>query len=275
MPGIAPTTRAELSQRRQQLRRQRRLQQFQAVVRFSVVVGLAAAAFWSLRQPIWVIRDASQLRIEGNQYLSQQTLRKLVPITYPQSIFRAQPSAIADELKRQAPLAWVQVDRQLFPPELIVRVREQTPVAAVHSKNQKGGAPIAQPDMLLDAKGNVLPIERYQRLEQGIQLPPLQVLGDPKAYQRQWPTLYQQIRQQPIKIQQIDWRQPDNITLTTELGAIHLGGYNPTQLPRQMQAITNLRSLSKSVPAAQIDYIDLRNPDAPALQKKPNTPTSR
>ena len=148
MAGIAPTTRAEMTQRRKQLRRQRRSKQLKSAVRFCVVSGLAAGALWSLRQPVWVIRDQRQVRIEGNQYLSVQTLRKLVPIKYPQSIFRTQPSRVAAALKKKAPLSWVQVDRQLFPPELIVRVKEQTPVAAVHSKNQKNGAPTAQPNIV-------------------------------------------------------------------------------------------------------------------------------
>jgi cell division protein FtsQ len=101
MAGIAPTTRAELTQRRKLLRRQRRAQRWQSWARFLVVSSLAALALWALRQPVWVLRDANQLRVEGNQYLSVQTIRNLVPIQYPQSIFRTQPEAIAAALKRQ------------------------------------------------------------------------------------------------------------------------------------------------------------------------------
>ena len=148
---------------------------------------VAGLALWSLRQPVWVIRDANQLRIEGNKFLSAQTIRNLVPIHYPQSIFRTQPEAIAAALKQKAPLSYAQVDRQLFPPELIVRVQEQTPVAAVHSKNQPDGQPTTQADALLDAQGNVIPIESFQSLEQSLQLPQLRVLGDPKEYQQYMP----------------------------------------------------------------------------------------
>jgi cell division protein FtsQ len=268
MAGIAPTTRAELTQRRKLLRRQRRAQRWQSWARFLVVSSLAALALWALRQPVWVLRDANQLRVEGNQYLSVQTIRNLVPIQYPQSIFRTQPEAIAAALKRQAPLSYAQVDRQLFPPELIVRVREQTPVAAVHSKSQKGGQPIAQPDALLDVQGNIIPIESYRSLEQGIQLPQLRVLGDPKEYHQYWAALYPDIQQSVVPIQQIDWRESSNLVLTTDLGLIHLGPYRPPVFAQQLRALSGLKSLTKTVPTSQIAYIDLRNPNAPALQKK-------
>jgi cell division protein FtsQ len=268
MAGIAPTTRAELTQRRKLLRRQRRAQRWQSLLRFTVVSGLAGLALWSLRQPVWVIRDANQLRVEGNQYLSDQTIRNLVAIPYPQSIFRTQPNAIATALKRKAPLSYVQVDRQLFPPELIVRVKEQTPVAAVHSKNQPGGQPTTQPDLLLDAQGNVIPIESFQSLEQGVQLPQLRVLGDPKTYQQYWANLYQGLNQSAVLIQQIDWRESGNLILTTELGVIHLGPYKAPLFAQQLRALGGLKGLTKTVPGSQIAYIDLRNPNAPAVQKK-------
>jgi cell division protein FtsQ len=269
MAGIAPNTRAELSQRRKQLRRQRRMKQLRAVVQFIVVAGFAAVALWALRQPVWVIRDASQLRIEGNQYLSIQTIRQLVPIKYPQSIFRTQPYAIATALKSKAPFSDVQVDRQLFPPELVVRVRERTPVAVIHSKNQADGKlPSAKPDLLLDAQGNVMPLADYQSLEPEIPLPKLRVLGDPKEYRQQWSRVYQQMQQSPVPIQQVDWRQPSNLILTTDFGAIHLGPYNDLIFKRQLLALSGLKGLTKSIPPNQIDYIDLQNPDAPALQKK-------
>ncbi len=268
MAGTAPTTRAELTQRRKLLRRQRRAQRWQSLARFLVVASLAGLALWSLRQPVWVIRDANQLRVEGNQFLSVQTIRNLVPMQYPQSIFRTQPAAIAAALKLKAPLSDVQIDRRLFPPELIVRVREQTPVAVVHSKSEKGGQPTAQPDALLDAQGNIIAIESYQSLEQGIQLPQLRVLGDPKEYHQYWAALYPDIQQSAVPIQQIDWRESSNLILTTDLGLIHLGLYRPPVFAQQLLALTGLKELTKTVPASQIAYIDLRNPHAPALQKK-------
>ncbi len=279
MASIASISRSELSQRRKQLRRQRRFQQLKSVGRFLMVAGIAAAAIWTVRQPIWVIQQADQVKVEGNQYLSVQTIRKLVPINYPQSIFRTHPQQIVTTLKEKAPLAQVAVERQLFPPALVIRVKEQTPVATVFSKIGKaeiGKAEISKaprqadrPDALLDEQGNVIPLETYTGLEHNIQLPALKVLGNPEQYRYKWREFYQASKGSAIPIQQIDWRNPGNLILGTELGDIHLGPYGPG-FRDQLRAIDGLRAISERVPRNQIAYIDLRNPHAPALQKKGN-----
>jgi cell division protein FtsQ len=290
MASITPTSRAELSQRRKQLRRQRRVQQFQAFGRFMIVAGIAAGAIWTVRQPIWVLRQAEQVKIEGNQYLSEQTIRKLVPITYPQSIFRTQPQQIVTTLKEKAPLTSVTVERQLFPPALVVRVQEQTPVATVYSQavhsqavysqtvySQAGKvAPIGTApapksndtaDALLDEQGNVIPLETYTGLEHNIQLPALKVFGNPEQYRQKWRDFYQTIKTSPIPIQQVDWRNPSNLILGTELASVHFGLYG-AKFRQQLRAMDGLRTIVQRVPKHQIDYIDLRNPHAPAVQKK-------
>jgi cell division protein FtsQ len=58
------------------------------------------------------------------------------------------------------------------------------------------------------------------------------------------------------------------LILTTEVGVMHLGAYRAPIFAQQLRAIGGLKGLTKTVPANQINYIDLRNPNAPALQKK-------
>jgi cell division protein FtsQ len=280
MAGMASVSRSELSQRRKQLRRQRRAQRFQAFGRFMIVAGIAAGAVWTVRQPIWVIRQVDQIKVEGNQYLSDHTIQKLVPIQYPQSIFRTQPQQIVTTLKQKAPLAEVRVERQLFPPGLIIRIKEQTPVATVNSKvdakyrveNHQTDRSLPPPDSLLDEQGNVIPLETYTGLEQQIKLPGLKVLGNPEPYRQKWREFYQLIKSSGIPVQQVDWRDSNNLILVTDLGVVHLGTYGTgTVFRQQLRALEALRKLPEKVPKHQIIYIDLRNPNAPALQKKSNS----
>jgi cell division protein FtsQ len=273
MAGIAPISRSQLTQRRKQLRRQRRLEQLQGFGRFAMVATIAAGAVWTVRQPIWVIRQADQIRIEGNQFLSAQTIRGLVPITYPQSIFRTQPQQIATVLKEKAPLAEVVVERQLFPPALIVRVREQTPVATVYSKLKPNQSADTTPDALLDEQGKVIRLETYTGLEHNIQLPVLKVLGNPDQYRAKWGEFYALVKTSALPIRQIDWRNSNNLILTTDLGPMHLGIYGPT-FREQLRAMGNLGKLTERIPKQDIVYIDLRNPNAPAIQKKGNIKSS-
>jgi cell division protein FtsQ len=267
MAGIAPISRSELNQRRKQLRQQRRAKRLLALFRFGAAVGVLTLAIWVVKQPLWVIRNAEQVRVEGNQFLSAQTLRGLVPIAYPQSIFRTQPQQIIDTLKSKAPLSNVRVERRLFPPELIVKVTEQTPVATIFANNQPDGKPSSTPNALIDAQGNVIPLEAYKGLEQNIQLPSLKILGKPEEYKQHWAKFYQLTKAGAIGIQQIDWRNPGNIILTTDLGVVHCGAYGDG-FPLQLRALEGLRKLPENLPRQQIDYIDLRNPNRPALQKK-------
>jgi cell division protein FtsQ len=131
MSGIAPVSRTELAQRRKQLRHERRTRLLTNSWRSIVVLGLAAGTIWVIGQPNWVIHKAEQVKIEGNRFLATQTIRSLLPIQYPQSLMKIQASEISQALTTKAPIAETTVERHLFPPALIIKVREREPVAQV------------------------------------------------------------------------------------------------------------------------------------------------
>jgi cell division protein FtsQ len=248
-----------------------------------------------------VLRRSDQVKVEGNQFLSAQTIRSLLPIKYPQSIFRTQPSVIAATLKQKAPIIEASVDRQIFPPGLTVRIQERTPVAQLvdpdvmaankevskseAGKNEasKAGKAEGKPDAsktapkesqplglkghdLIDESGVVIPIESLNALNQTLKLPTLKILGRIEVIRPQWVACYQFLRSSPVRIQQIDWRNPTNLVVTAETGTIYLGPYGP-DFGRQLRAIESMRRISEKLPGEQIDYIDLKNPDKPAIHK--------
>jgi cell division protein FtsQ len=276
MTGTQPTSRAELAQRRKQMRRARRSIRLKSSWRFLVVAALAALALWMTTQPTWVLRRSDQVKVEGNQFLSVQTIRALLPIQYPQSIFRTQPSAIVDALKQKAPIIDAWVDRQIFPPSLTVRIRERTPVAQLvdpdmaTAHKEKGKAVSSHGHDLLDETGVVIPIESLNALNQTLKLPGLKILGRIETIRPQWVGCYQFLRSSPVRIQQIDWRNPTNLVVTGETGTVHLGAYNPAEFPRQLRAMDGMRRLGEKIPKEQIDYIDLKNPDKPAIHQIAN-----
>ena len=154
--SIASVSQTELAQRRQKLRQRRRVRFLQASWRVLAVCGLTAGVVWAATLPTWVIRRPEQVRIEGNHLIPVRTLRSLRPIPYPQSLFRVEPQVIARELQARAPIADVIVSRQLFPPGLIVQVKERLPVAigVATGRNPPTPEPNApsQSDGLLDEK---------------------------------------------------------------------------------------------------------------------------
>jgi cell division protein FtsQ len=283
MTGTQPTSRAELAQRRKQMRRARRSMRLKSSWRFLVVAALAGGALWMTTQPTWVLRRSDQVKVEGNQFLSVQTIRALLPIQYPQSIFRTQPGTIVDTLKQKAPIIDAWVDRQIFPPSLTVRIRERTPVAqlvdpdvAVAHRDKANSKPLAAKGHdLLDETGVVIPIESLNALNQTLKLPGLKILGRIETIRPQWSGCYQALRSSPVRLQQIDWRNPTNLVVTGETGTVHLGAYNPTEFPRQLRAMDGMRRLGEKIPKEQIDYIDLKNPDKPAIHQVANRSTEK
>jgi len=302
MPDIAPVTRNELQQRRRQLRTNRRNRLLQTSWRSVVVFGLAAATVWIILQPNWVIRRSEQVKIEGNRFIATQSIRSLLPIQYPQSLLRIQSSQISDALTTKAPIVEAVVERHLFPPGLVIKVREREPVAqAIYGnggkpaqsdsknivKGEKGKATdksnpspnpnsgssgkaaidSTPPDALLDENGMILPIEGYAELNQGVKLPDLKILGNPDVYRSQWTSFYPILRRSSMKIQSIDWQNPANIRLKSEIGWIHLGPLGRS-FTLQMRSLDKMRQLPKRLPPEQIDYIDLRNPNNPTIQLK-------
>lgn len=271
---LSPTSQSDLSQRRQKLRRQRRVRFFQAVWRLAAVAGLAGGLVWVSTHPIWLIRNANQVKVEGNQFLPTQAVRSLLPIQYPESLLRVQPQAIAQQLKTKAPIADVAVSRQLFPPGLTVRIRERLPVALTLMSaadaqllTQLGNkdTPISERLGLIDESGFLLPLATFLVVERSIKLPNLRVIGDPQVYRPYWGQLYPQVSRSPVKISEIDFQNPANLVLKTELGLVHMGAYG-LRFPDQLKVLDRMRSLPAQVNPTQIAYIDLRNPVAPMLQ---------
>jgi cell division protein FtsQ len=249
-----------LASRRQDLRRQRRRRNLQGLWRGSVVVGLAIAGLWGFHHPRWFLQDPAQVTVEGNQHLSDAAIQALLPLDYPQSLLAIEPAEIAQVLQTQAPISDVQVERQLFPPGLTVQVQERAPVAVTSAdpdSNQPGG--------FLDVAGHWLPEESFTLFEPDWSPPSLTVQGYRNTYRSQWPGLYATLQASPVEVSMVDWRDPSNLILHTELGHIYVGAYGAQRLPNQLRTLAQLRPLI-TADALTVDYVDLRDPDNPVIQ---------
>ncbi len=262
--GIASVSRTELAQRRQQLRRQRRVQRLQTGWRFLAICGLAGGLIWVITLPAWVIRKPQQVQIAGHQRLSPQTVRTLLPLDYPESLLRLEPQEIADQLKAKPPIADAVVTRRLLPPGLTVQIQERQPVAIAQSTPQSASGASTG---LLDAEGTWMPLESFTALEQSFQKPTLIVIGDWSQYHADWSALYESVRRSPLKVSEIDWRDPSNLILKTDLGIVHFGAYN-SRFDEKLQALDRMRQLPKQLDLKQIDYINIANPESPLVQTK-------
>jgi cell division protein FtsQ len=198
--------------RRQVLRNQRRWKFLQGIWRLTLLLGFSGGLGWGLSHPHWLIRSADQVEIEGNQLVSDAKIETLLGVSYPQTLWKFPSQTLKQQLEQQPPLHQVNLTRKLFPPQIILNVEERTPIATATSQAQAG---------FLDAEGVFIPASFYQAKDKRLQFP-LKVLGYLPTYQKQWQSLYPYLPDFPLKIQQLDWRNPNNLILHTELGQVHL-----------------------------------------------------
>ena len=271
MTSITSVSQAELAQRRNQLRRQRRLKAFQAIWRSVLVSGLAGGLFWVITLPDWVIRNPEQIDVEGNQLLSASKVRSLLRLSYPQSLLKLQPQAIAQKLESQAPIAQATVTRQLLPPSLTIQVKERQPIAIAQppASNKQATASKAKPRPmgLLDEQGIWIPLDSYRNGKRSLKLPTLKIIGRHEQYRAYWSPLYQAMSHSPVKVFEIDCQDPVNLIIKTELGKVHLGAYS-SRIAYQIKVLDRMRELPSHINPNEIDYIDLKNPDVPSIQLK-------
>jgi cell division protein FtsQ len=240
------------------------------------VFGLAAGSLWLIAHPFWLLRSGAQIQVEGNEMLSDEAVQALLPLDYPQSLLAVQPDKLAQQLTAHPPIAAAQVNRQLFPPHLEITLQERLPVAVtVPSHPQPAGAtpaestPTNQPG-LVDIEGNWMAQDNSLSLDGAFTLPELRVRGFNQRYQAAWTGLYEVLQSSPVSISEVDWRNPNNLILQTDLGEVHLGIYDPQRIYEQLNTLTQLRSLATKKNTPSLEYIDLSNPQNPAIKLTPS-----
>jgi cell division protein FtsQ len=245
----------EIRQRRLALKRQRQVRIAQSLWRLFLISSLAGGLIWASLLPKWGIRQPQQVKIQGNQYLSTEALRQILTPTQSDSIITLSPQQIKNRLQSQAPIQQATVARDLYPPQLTIAIDERKPVAMT-VPNPNTVNPLGKG--YLDATGVWMPKESYRSSDR--LTPSLKVIGYRPQYRFQWAKIYPQLQASPVEIQAVNWQNPANLILETELGQVYLGG-NTDILSQQLQLLAKLKNLPEKVPPKEIRYINLKNPD--------------
>ncbi len=262
--SIGSVSQSDLVSRRQTLRRQRRLKLVIIIWQILAVSSLASGLIWAITQPIWLITKQEQLTVEGNQLLSDRAILSLITLDYPQSLWGIKPQILARNLESHNPIAKAKISRHLFPPSLRIEITERRPVAITKFKS-KVGTGNSQKMGWLDANGNWIPLESFSALERTESLPTLKVIGFTEQYRQYWHPLYKSLSRSPVKVFEINWEDPGNLILTTELGLVHLGQYS-SRFSEQLNVLDRMRELPNKIDVRRIAYIDLKNPESPLIQ---------
>lgn len=218
---------------------------------------------WTASRSDWKISQAEQIRVEGNQYLTDRTIRSILAIPYPQLIMELAPEHLTAKLIAQGSISSAKIDRGLLPPQLVVQVQDLPPIAHVMQSDDS----LSQ--TFVDERGSQVPLSSYQPTVLS-SLPKLLLRLPSAGICPDWKQLYRSIQTSPVKIGIVDCRDPQNLFLQTEIGKVRLGAAEiNSRSNERIQQLDRLRNWQKGTSAADVDYLDLENPDAPRLQLKP------
>ena len=252
--------------RRRELRRQRRQTLLVQLWRLVAMLLLSGGLAWILLRHGWTLRGPEALILQGGTSLRPDQVVEAAKLRFPQPLLEVSPRALEQQLIASLPVRSAQVERQMLPARLIVRLKPQIPVARAERQG-----PAGRERGLLNAEGQWIP------LTEASPEPLTDILV------RGWND--QQLSQVAVLLQQRDRFEgmlkavvlhPDgDISLSTKgLGRIDLGG-DPALLDAQIETIVHLNNtLPEHLRQTGRSSLDLSNPDRPELQL-PNPPTPK
>ncbi len=260
---------SEIKERRQRLKKERSARHREMFFRFVVILGASVGVFWWITLPQWVLDSAEQINVNGNELLSDDEIRQLIPLEYPQPILTLSGDKLAQDLNQKAPLQDITVIKQILPPSVTIEVREKQPVALAFGAITGENGQVSTGHIgYINSEGIFVDNQMYQNLQtEQEKLPQLKVFGNPVLYLPYWENLYDLISQSVVPITEINWENPNNIILTTDLGKIHLGAYT-SKLPEQLTALAQLRPITEQIRREDIIYIDLLDPYRPLIKER-------
>ncbi len=251
-----PILRQKLLLLQQQNRQRSRI----AIWRCWLVTSLVASSVAIITSTYWQIKKPSQVIFEEDIFVAPSTIYSLLKLNYPQWLWTIPSHELSDHLKSIPPIVDAMVKKQMFPPQMKVKLQERIPVAMALSQGKIG---FLDPDGIwLDAK-----FYRYSGEQQNLALPKLKVINFQTQYQETWSEIYRlSARYQEIELLEVRWDEVAHLYLKTNIGKIYLGS-DRSLLSEQFQALARFPELATSENLTAIEHLDLSNPKIPFIQR--------
>lgn len=249
-----PQLRYKLSLIALQQQRLTRLSLWRACFMVCCATGLSLAATLPNSQ----IKKRSQIQVNGEQLVSEETIHQALKFTYPQFIWSINGIDLARNIESIPSVKAVKVSKQIIPPRITISLQEKTPVALATSQGQVG---------FLSAEGEWISQKFYDNTNLDLPLPKLKAINYQPGYRSTWSKIYQLNLIYPeLKITEVHWPEAGGIFLKTKIGQVFLGS-ELSRLEQQFEIISKLENLSTKVEVEEIAYIDLSNPGVNLIQK--------
>ena len=248
------------SERRRQLRQQRRQERLRNLWRFLVLLALAGGLGYGLLRQGWVLTGPDQVEVVGSQQVGTDQVVQAVRLTFPQPLLGLHPKRIADVLAGALPVEQVRVSRLMAPPRLRVELVDRQAVARAQRRTAKGSE-----QGYVDRFGHWMSIGQGQgaaaKASSG-----LLVLGWQARYRPALALVLEQRGRLGGDISQIRFEPDSSLWLQSKrLGKVRLGPAD-AQLGRRLEVLRHLQQeLPAKVKGRQLQSIDLSDPEQPEL----------
>lgn len=251
------------SERRRQLRQQRRGERLRQLWRFVAFTAVALGLGSGLLRYGWVLSSPDQVEVVGSRQIQRDQVIQVTGLHFPQPLLNLQPKRLAADLSQALPVDQVQVQRLMAPPRLRVQLVDRRAVARAERHGSQG------PESgYVDQLGNWM----TQRQQAGAVVDP--ALGQLTLLVKGWharyrPALALLLSRRPQfggSLLAIRFEPGGSLWLdTTTLGAVRLGPVD-NRLPRQLDVLGQLlRQLPAKLKSRQLQSIDLSDPDHPEI----------
>ncbi|MGF1588200.1 MAG: cell division protein FtsQ/DivIB [Pleurocapsa sp.] len=215
-------------------------------------LGLAATL------PYWQIKYQSQIKINGEKLISENTIYDVLHFTYPQFIWTINGINLTQKIESIPSVEVAKVNKQLIPPQITISLQEKSPVALATFQGEIG---------FLDSQGTWIAEEFYSNINDSYLIPKLKVIDYKMQLRTTWRELYQLISLYPeLEIDEVHWNQSNSLFLNTKIGQVFLGS-ELSRLEQQFKIMAKLKNLPAYLESSEINYVDLSNPDVFLIQK--------
>ena len=231
-----------------------------AIWRCLIVSSFVASGLAIISSSYWQIKNSSQVVLEEDIIVADSTIYSLLKLNYPQCIWTIPSHQLSENLKSITPIVDAMVTKQMFPPQMKVRLQERVPVATVWAQGKIG---------FLDADGVWLEANfyRYSEENQNFSLPQLKVINFQTQYREAWSEIYRLLARYPgIELSEVRWDEVAHLYLKTNIGQVYLGS-DQSLLAQQFQVLARFPELSTQEQLQGVEYLDLSNPEIPFIQK--------
>jgi len=250
----------KLQQKLLLLQQQNRKRSQISLWRSLLVSSLVMSAVAIMIAPYWQLKNSSQIVLEEDIKVTRSTIHSLLKLNYPQWLWTIPSNKLSNNLKSIPPIADAIVTKQIFPPQMRVRLQERVPIATALSDGKIG---------FLDAEGVWLDANFYRDSKERSNFAPpqLKVINFQPKYSDVWAEIYRLSAEYPvIKLLELRWDDVSHLHLKTNIGKVYLGS-DRSLLSQQFQVLARFPQLSNQENLTEVKYLDLSNPKIPFIQQ--------